>query len=149
MTFVDPRGAEQRRRVLVVRDAEQQLRAVFADASWAVRDEYRPGSGYVGLLVSQMPETTRFELVESQIDLVIDEQSQAVRRPLRDTDGQPIRPGKYALSKPGDKRSRTVQVVEDQLVFDLWLVVKVDGDEVRQRIDELSGDVLLQRLGDA
>lgn len=144
MTF--RRGdSECRRRVLVVRDGEGVLRAVWADEHWR-RSASLGGEGDIGLRVDQMPEDTRFEVVEVVMNLVIDEQSQATRKPLRDNDDQAIRPGRYVLSRPGVKGTQVVEVFEDQLAFDLWLIVKVDGNDVRQRVDELSGDVQLQRV---
>lgn len=143
MTF---RGSDnQQRRVLVVRDAAGVLRAVWADERWKAAPSVG-GEGDMGLRVDQMPDDTRFVLVEVVMNLVVDEQSQVTRRPLRDTDGQAIMPGKYVLSRPGVKQSQVVEVFEDQLAFDLWLIVKVDGNDVRQRIDELSGDCVLERV---
>lgn len=146
-------GDTHRRRVILRHDDAGVLRSVWADEHWVA---YPPvGPNDIGLRVDEFDSATLLEpeTEATNVDTghgttmsFADDNIQAGRARSRvDSQGRGIRPGRYRLST-GSGSVVEVDIVEDQLNFDLWFTVATQGRSVRQRVDELADDVVFTRL---
>lgn len=65
---------------------------------------------------------------------------------VRDASCRAVQPGKYYLTRPGEK-PRLVDVFEDDQTCDLFIRCVVNGSPATQRVDELAEDVTFHALG--
>jgi len=129
-------GDFQRRRVLVVRDDQGKQRVRWADEHWQA---YPPTNGAdIGLLVSQLPDTTRFEPREVRVES--DECSQVASDRVVDTEGKPLVAGSYELYQRGVLSPTIVTVEEDEVSGDLVAVFHNSGDKPRLRAEGLQAN---------
>jgi hypothetical protein len=83
------------------------------------------------------------DLLRSTVDRILGECKQTRGGSFVDAEGNAITPGRYVLSR--NSQQHTVKVWEDAITSDLWLLVVINGQEVKQRVDELSDDCVLTR----
>lgn len=164
-------GKEHNRRVLVDYDACGVLRCRWASIQWKLFAPLSADD--IGLRVDEMDGSIRFARVtedtadslpavdagsstavdsahdvaaestaSSDSEVTCDEQSQAPRQTIMDCHGHVLVPGRYFLVA-SNGRLDPVEILEDQLTFDLW----IHQSDKRQRVDELpEAAVLVPRL---